>query len=210
MKLLNKGHASVLKAVSTDETRYMLNGVHLEETKQGLKAVATDGKILAIVEDVSAAIKVEDFPANVMPKDAENSAKSATVPTEAIESIIKALPKNKRYGPPVLQSVAVIMGSKHTTLGVTDLESPTVKVATNIEGVFPNHERVIPKGKPTLTIKFAPGLMIRACQIANSFGLDAMKLEFTDNFSPVKITGNKNGQSLTVLVMPMQPDREVA
>src|SRR6185312_11917727 len=138
MRLLSKGHAVVTKAASTDETRYVLNGVYLEETEKGLKATATDGCILATVEDIDKAMGAEDFPVNVMPKDAENGAVAAIVPTAAFNDIVKAVPK--RVTLPVLERVAVVMGKATSTMGVTDLQDPTIKVAQNIDGVYPKYE----------------------------------------------------------------------
>ncbi len=84
MKLLNKGHAAVALAASTDETRYILQGIYLVETKTGLTAVATDGRMMAMVEDKSAKFAAADYPANVIPADAPNGATSAIVPTDCL------------------------------------------------------------------------------------------------------------------------------
>jgi DNA polymerase III sliding clamp (beta) subunit (PCNA family) len=180
----------------------MLNGVHLEGTKTGLTAIASDGRILAMVEDITAAFTADEFPANVMPANAENGASSATVPVTALLSAVKSMGNNCRL--PVLSNVAVIMGETVTTLGTTDLETPTVSVSKNIEGVYPNYLQVIPKDKATLRIAFSPKLLMKACKIAAAFGLDSMNMEFTTELCPVKITGSRNGQDLTIVVMPMR------
>jgi len=202
MRLLSKGHAVVTKAASTDETRYVLNGVYLEETEKGLKATATDGCILATVEDIDKAMGAEDFPVNVMPKDAENGAVAAIVPTAAFNDIVKAVPK--RVTLPVLERVAVVMGKATSTMGVTDLQNPTIKVAQNIDGVYPKYEQIIPRDKPALAISFDPEYMLKVCQIAKSFGLRGMKMEFTTPESPVKVSGKRDGQSLTIVLMPLR------
>lgn len=204
MKLLSKEHAVVVKAASTDETRYILQGVYLEETKEGLNAVATDGRILAMVEDKSGAMAADEFPANVIPKDAENDATHAIVPIDAFQSAVKALPKQGRISLPILQHVAVVMGKKTTTLGVTDLQCPTVKSVANIEGIFPNYRQSIPTAKADLVTAYSPALLMRACQMAVAFGLDSMKLEFTSALDPVKISGSHNGKDLTIVVVPMR------
>ncbi len=96
------------------------------------------------------------------------------------------------------------MGETVTTLGTTDLETPNVSAARNIEGRFPNYEQVIPKEKATLTIAFSAKLLMKACKIAADFGLETMKMEFTTDMNPVKITGSRHGQDLTVVLMPMK------
>lgn len=206
MKLLTRGHSVVAKAASTDETRYILQGVYLEETKNGMKATATDGRIMASVEDESEALAASEYPANVIPATAPNGAKAAIVPTDAFVKAFKGLPTARRTTLPILQMVAVTMGATETTLGTTDLETPIVRTARNIEGHFPNYEQIIPK-KAEFTINFSPRLLGVALKIAQDFELDQVKMEFTDDKSPVKITGKRNGQKLTVVVMPMQPDR---
>lgn len=202
MKLLNKGHATVVKAASKDATRFVLNSVLLQETKNGLKVVATDGRMLAIVEDKKL-VDSKDFPANVIPANAENSATEAIVPADAIVSAVKSMPKSRTL--PILQNVAVVMGVKHTILGTTDLANPIVQTAKNIEEKYPNYEMVVPKSDPKdFVIAFSPALLIRACQIAADFGLDTIRLEFKTSLDPVKITGNRNDQDLTIVVMPMK------
>lgn len=205
MKLLTKGHSVVAKAASTDETRYILQGVYLEETKNGMKATATDGRMLAIVEDESVAFAASEYPANVIPATAPNGAKSAIVPIDAFVSAFKGMP-GRKCQLPILQTVAVTMGATETTLGTTDLQTPIVRTAKNIEGHFPDCEQVIPK-KATFAINFNPRLLGVGLKIAQDFELEQVKMEFTDDKSPVKITGKLNGQKLTVVVMPMQPDR---
>lgn len=203
MKLLKRGHQVVAKAVSTDGTRYSLTGVYIEETKTGLQTTATNGRILATVEDLETEFVAEDFPANVIPVTAPNGSKAAIVPADGFTCAFKALPKKTPL--PILGTVAVVMGEKETTLGVTDLDSPIVKTVRNIEGKFPNYKQIIPNGKATFTCEYNPKLLMDALKMAVEFGLDGVKMEFTNNESPVKITGKRNGQKLTVVVMPLTP-----
>lgn len=206
MRLFNKGHAVVTKAASTDETRYIINSVLLEETKEGLRTVATDGRMLAMVEDVmeSKAKDPTEYPANVIPATAPNGAVSAVVPTQAIKDAVKSIPKSKNL--PILQNVALVMGKEVTTLATTDLENPKVITARNIDAQYPNYKQVIPKDDPKdFTISFDPARMIKAAQIAKDFGLYHMKMQFTSDLNPVKITGEINGQKLTVVLMPLKP-----
>jgi DNA polymerase III sliding clamp (beta) subunit (PCNA family) len=53
MRLINKKHLAVIDAASTDPSRYVLNGIKFEETEKGLRAIATDGRMMAIVESLS-------------------------------------------------------------------------------------------------------------------------------------------------------------
>lgn len=201
MKLMKHGHTVVTKAASTDETRYILQGVYLEETEHGLRSVATDGRMLAMVEDQKGrAMGPEEFPANTVPTDCVNSAKSALIPSSIIDDAAKSLPKKSTL--PVLQTIAVVMGKTETALVTTDLETPIVRKARCIEGAFPNYESVIPKGKANFTVAFNTALLGKALKIAEKFGLTSVHMEFTSPLAPMKIVGERDGQVLTLVVMP--------
>ncbi len=202
MRLINKDHAVVVKAASDDETRYIIQSVLIEETEKGIRTVATDGRMLAMVEDDNT-LDVKEFPENVIPAGAPNGATSAIVPVQAIKDAVKGLPKKTTL--PVLQNVLIVLGKDQTTLGTTDLETPKVITAKNIEGTYPNYNQVIPKSdKKNLSIGFAPELMLRAFQIAKDFGLWGIKMEFSGPLCPVKMTGEKGGKRLTIVVMPVR------
>jgi DNA polymerase-3 subunit beta len=108
-------------AVSTDETRYTLNGVNIEIEKGLIKAVATDGRRLAFISREIPDKKVH---------------KKAIIPTKAINEIQRLLAQGKE--------------TDQIRIGVTEnqvsfrLDGITV-MSRLIEGNFPSYEQVIPK-----------------------------------------------------------------
>jgi DNA polymerase-3 subunit beta len=112
-------------AISTEETRYYLNGVHLHAKNTGskgvLRAVATDGHRLALVEN-----ELPDGAAGMPP---------VIVPRKTVAELRKLLDDvDGAVG------VAVSEAKVRFDLGRAVLTSKL------IDGAFPDYERVIPKG----------------------------------------------------------------
>jgi DNA polymerase-3 subunit beta len=118
-------------AISTEETRYYLNGIYLHTIESGsgsgagsammLRAVATDGHRLARVE----------IPA---PEGAEGMP-GVIVPRKAVAEIQKLLEGGE-------DSVAVELSSSKIRLTVGGV----VLTSKLIDGTFPDYQRVIPNG----------------------------------------------------------------
>jgi DNA polymerase-3 subunit beta len=112
-------------AISTEETRYYLNGVHIHAKKNGsrgmLRAVATDGHRLALVE-------------NELP-DGAAGMPGVIVPRKTVGELRRLL--DDVEGPVTL---SVSEAKIRFDLGRAVLTSKL------IDGAFPDYERVIPKG----------------------------------------------------------------
>ncbi|MGS1093074.1 DNA polymerase III subunit beta [Aquamicrobium terrae] len=108
-------------AISTEETRYYLNGIHWHVGENGtLIAVATDGHRLA--RHVSVLPEAADFPGIIVPR-------------KTVDSILKMLPEKG----------SVTVGIAPTRIVVT-LEDGTVLVSKLIDGTYPDYQRVVPQG----------------------------------------------------------------
>ena len=111
-------------AVSTEETRYYLNGVYMHAKKEGeakvLRVVATDGHRLACVE-------------TPLPKGAEDLA-GVIVPRKTITEIRKLLDDNNA------DHITVSMSDNKVRFAFEDV-TLTSKL---IDGTYPDYERVIP------------------------------------------------------------------
>ena len=109
-------------AISTEETRYYLNGIYLHKSEQGdLCAVATDGHRLAMTR--------QGLPAGAagMP--------SIIVPRKAVTELRKLLDDFEG-------EVGVALSDTRAEFGIA-----TVKLRTKlIDGTFPDYTRVIPRG----------------------------------------------------------------
>jgi DNA polymerase III subunit beta len=112
-------------AISTEETRYYLNGVFLHEVSGPsgavLRAVATDGHRLARVETEAPAGSAG------MP--------SVIVPRKAVSEIQKLLENEEG-------NVTVELSSSKIRISV----GPVVLTSKLIDGTFPDYQRVIPSG----------------------------------------------------------------
>ena len=108
-------------AISTEETRYYLNGIYLHPKDGKLRAVATDGHRLALAEQM-------------LPTGAE-SMPGVIVPRKTVAEISKLIDSTDSD-----VKVAVSEGKIRFQTGTVVLTSKL------IDGTFPDYERVIPRG----------------------------------------------------------------
>jgi DNA polymerase III subunit beta len=125
--LLQEMIRKTLFAVSTDETRYVLNGVFFQLEGGKCRMVSTDGHRLAYIQK-----KMEG-------KNEEKS--SMIIPTKALNEVSK-----------ILSEVGKGKENDDLTVEITSTENQVKFVVSGveiisrlIEGQFPNYEQVIPK-----------------------------------------------------------------
>lgn len=118
-------------AISTEETRYYLNGIYLHRVEGGaapkLRAVATDGHRLAQVE-TEAPTGSEGMPGVIVPR-------------KAVAEIIKLLDSDEA-------SVQISLSQAKIRFAVGDV----VLTSKLIDGSFPDYARVIPTNNKKLLI----------------------------------------------------------
>jgi DNA polymerase-3 subunit beta len=111
-------------AASTDETRYVLNGVHFIVEQGKAIAVATDGRRLAYIQrtinDKKLQIKV-------------------IIPTKAVQELLRLVSDEKNDE----ENLKVSFTDNQASFS----DGATVILSRLIEGHFPNFEQVIPKTK---------------------------------------------------------------
>ncbi len=117
------GLKSSLFAASSDETKQVLTGVHLNVQAEGLEFAATDGHRLAVVQTVNA----EGAPAQ------ENLA--VTVPAKALQELIKMLERSSNT------SVAVKFDPAQAVFEWGD-QRLTSRL---LEAQYPNYQQLLPK-----------------------------------------------------------------
>jgi len=115
---LEKAIASVQFAISTEETRYYLNGIYLHAAETGVKLVATDGHRLS-----KRFIPLDDVPQD-MP--------GIIIPKKTVETIVKHLPKDG--------TVTLQVSDAKIRMLIGDM----VLLSKLIDGTFPDYQRVIP------------------------------------------------------------------
>ncbi len=123
-------------AVSTEETRYYLNGIHLhaadQDGRRTLRAVATDGHRLALAE-TDLPDGAQDMAAVIVPRK----------PIDQLRRLLEGLDDDI--------SISVSEGKIRFRLGASVLTSKL------IDGAFPDYERVIPRSNSkVMRVECAP------------------------------------------------------
>lgn len=163
-------------AISTEETRYYLNGIYLHaidvEGKPMLRAVATDGHRLARVETVAPTGAVG------MP--------GVIVPRKAVSEIQKLLEDGEA-------EVSVELSATKIRVAV----GATILTSKLIDGTFPDYQRVIPSGNDKrLTVERASfaASVDRVSTISSERGR-AVKLAMADGHLTLSVTNPDSGSA---------------
>lgn len=119
--LLHEMVKKTVFAASTDETRYVLNGIHFIFEAKKATAVATDGRRLAYIQ---------------RPFDSKVQAK-VIIPTKAVQEVARLVSDEKKAS----EQIKVSFTDNQASFS----DGETVILSRLIEGHFPNFEKVIPK-----------------------------------------------------------------
>lgn len=166
-------------AISTEETRYYLNGVYLHvNSDDTLFCVATDGHRLARAE----------MPA----PDGAAGMPGVIVPRKAVAEALRLIPKGTSARPS-RELVTVSIGQNRVRFQVDESWLDT-KV---IDGHFPDYQRVIPTGNDrTLRIEREPfAAAIKAVMAVSSDKSRGVKLSITDGLLEASRSDPDNGCS---------------
>lgn len=123
-KLVKEMVEKTIFSSSTQETRYVLNGLLWVGSEGKLEIVATDGRRLALASN-SAGIN-KDF--------------KVIIPTKVLGEILKFFSINK---PSEDDKISLTVSSNQVSFNVKD----TTYISRLIEGNFPNYEQVVPSKK---------------------------------------------------------------
>src|SRR6266536_3333921 len=146
-------------SVSTDETRYSLNGVFVEESEGGkIRMVSTDGHRLAFEERVLGSLGLT---------------KGVIVPRKGLSELKKLLASGE-------DGVVSIGFRENMGLVIKDKVELFMRL---IDGDFPDYTKVIPKGNPNIAkIEHNEFLQaIRRVSILSSERYKGIKLEFKED-----------------------------
>jgi DNA polymerase-3 subunit beta len=151
-------------AVSTDETRYNLNGVYFEPSAEALRLVATDGHRLSLVErKIGATFGLK---------------RGVILPKKGLQELRKLLAEAADVGDEKARG--------ETKLGFVEnsaiVRRPGVVLSMRlIEGLFPDYRQVIPK-QGEKVVKLGRGRLLetlRRISLLSSDKAHAVKLELT-------------------------------
>lgn len=119
--ILTRMIRKTLSSVSTDETRYVLNGAYLLWEKGEVKMVTTDGRRLAYIRS---------------PLPAAAGKGDAIVPTKALQELTALFGDRE-------DEVVVVLGEGYARFSA----GPATLTTRLIDGNFPDYEQVIPKAQ---------------------------------------------------------------
>jgi DNA polymerase-3 subunit beta len=163
-------------AISTEETRYYLNGVYVHAAESDgipvLRAVATDGHRLARVESPLPA-NAENIPGVIIPRKAVNELRKLIDDTEGDINI--ALSDNR----------------------ICFTFEGTILTSKLIDGTFPDYERVIPTGN-TKILELDGKSFAQAVDRVSTVSTEksrAIKLALSDNTVTLSATGTDSGSA---------------
>ncbi|MEW6304841.1 MAG: DNA polymerase III subunit beta [Verrucomicrobiota bacterium] len=147
-------------AISTDETRYVLNGIFFSFKEDKITSVATDGRRLALAEEeVSAGISGE-----------------LIVPTKAINELNRLLLAKG--------DVEIKFTDNQVSFSLTDDKGhSTILISKLVEGTYPNYRQVIPAETKERIPLVREELLhaLRRAEIMTSDKTNSVKLAFTKN-----------------------------
>jgi len=163
---------SVAFAVSTEETRYYLNGIYLHRHGAHLRSVSTDGHRLARCEIA-------------LPAGAQDIT-GVIIPRKTFTEVRKLVDKRTDH-------VSVTMSETKIGFGIGDV-TVTSKL---IDGTFPDYQRVIPTGN-NVVIEVKSSEIDRAVDrviVVATEKTRAIKLSFTKGLMTLSAQGAETGTS---------------
>lgn len=168
--------------ISTEETRYYLNGIFFE-WKNGdprMNMVATDGHKLCVMQ------------VGIEPEESFKGDIACIVPTEALKTILLMLKGVKR-----LPSITFKIEDTNMRCSIDCIDQKAEFKC--IDGTFPDYRRVIPTDKPKFSIGLQKNQATEAVKaVSKHKGTEAMEWQLTDAQSPIKLVGDNK----LVVIMP--------
>ncbi|GIL02882.1 MAG: DNA polymerase III subunit beta [Alphaproteobacteria bacterium] len=163
-------------AISTEETRYYLNGIYLHTLEEGgelhLRAVATDGHRLARAQ-MKAPAGSEGMPGVIVPRKAVGEIQKLVEDPEAIVTIELSDTK-----------IRITVG-------------PVVLTSKLIDGTFPDYNRVIPTGNDKKLVMDRAGFAAavdRVSTISSERGR-AVKMQLSDGLLVLTVNNPDSGSA---------------
>ncbi|MBI5384721.1 MAG: DNA polymerase III subunit beta [Verrucomicrobia bacterium] len=156
-------------AISTDESRYVLNGIFFSLKEHKLTMVATDGRRLALVDEEI------DVP--------EKSQTEFIVPSKAVNELTRLIQEKG--------DLEIRFSENQAAFALRDDKGASVLVVTKlIEGNYPNYRQVIPgEAKERIALMREEFLhALRRAQIMTSEKQNSVRLTFAKN--SLSITAN--------------------
>ena len=188
---------SVSYAQSTDETRYILNGVYFNFRDEKLTLVATDGRRLALIA------KEMEVPAA--------SAGAIILPAKTVSELNRLLDKGSKVKINFNERRAAFqIATDKDTSGLIDNVYLYSKV---VEGSYPNYQQVVPK-ETHQRIKLERELLLQCvhrAQLVCSEKSNSVKIKITSNLLEIFAASSDFGEAHESMAIGYSgPDLQVA
>jgi len=178
-------------AVSTDESRYVLNGIFVSLKEGKMTVVATDGRRLALVDE-----EVEIT---------EKSAGEFILPAKAVTELNRLLQEKGE--------VEIKFGENQASFSLAGEGTPGVLLITKlIEGNYPNYRQVIP-GEAQSRIQLGREELLQAlrrAEIMTSDKANSVKLTFSQNTLTITANSPEVGEAREIIAIQYKPTKETA
>lgn len=190
--LIGKQH-DITAFASTDQSRYVLNGVHFNAEKKRLEA--TNGAILITIPVVES----EEFPP--VKGASEALPTSNIIPTAPFKRALANIPK--RSSLPILEN-ALLDSNAKITLTTTDLDTEQSVTAKPVEGKFPDVDKVVPDTTGWQAIQLSGEYLSIIADYAKKHSA-GITFRIKDELSPVTFSiRTQSGLTAEGVLMPMR------
>lgn len=169
-------------AISTDESRYVLNGIFVSLKEHKLTMVATDGRRLALAEeevDIS-----------------EKSQGDCIVPAKAVNELNRLLQDNGE--------VEIVLTENQASFDLKQEKGSTIQLVTKlIEGTYPNYRQVIPAETKERIALGREELLhaLKRAEIMTSEKQNSVKLAFGKNSLAITANSPEVGEARETLAI---------
>lgn len=156
-------------AISTDESRYVLNGIFISLKENKMTMVATDGRRLALVDEEV------DVP--------QNAQGEFIMPSKAVTELGRLLQEQGK--------VDIRYSDNQASFTLTDEKNSNIEIVTKlIEGNYPNYRQVIPSETKERVALMREEFLhaLRRAEIMTSEKANSVRLSFGKN--KLEITAN--------------------
>jgi DNA polymerase III sliding clamp (beta) subunit (PCNA family) len=184
------------------DTRYVMAAVRVAATEDGYRVEATDGRRLARVDGTNAG-DPSKFPEIPALTTAPNEASEALIPAKIFAKACKDV-NTRLSGPEERRALAVRLGKDVSTLAAIDEDGGSlVRQPRNVEGRFPDTDRVMPTDEPLASIMVDAAMLAELLQVAAQFADQGYVTIDLFTKGPARITGKNASQKFTGLIMPV-------
>ncbi len=175
----------IIPFMSTEETRYYLNGVFLEYKDGNLRATATNGIILCTMEWD-------------LPEQGVQEPFSVICPALAIKNLVKNISAKKETDGGVLLSISK---DKKTI----EFDFFEFKYETRcIDGTFPDYSKVIPLGKDSLKTGMNAKYLVSVLKALNNSPVDIAVDDAQNAAHSAHLFSSQAEDGIKCVIMPVQ------